>query len=121
MEEINQKLNLIIDLQKYMQKDLTNLNDKYEKLDNKIDNVEINLSQRIDKLEEKVDSNYEKLDNKIDAVNENLNNKIDELEHKVDRNRVEALLYYKNLDKKLDENLEDIGEMFQDLFSNMPA
>lgn len=92
MEEINEKLNLMIDLQKYMQKDLTNLNDKYEKLDNK-----------------------------IDAVNENLNSKIDKLEHKVDRNRVEALLYYKNLDKKLDENLEDIGEMFRDLFSNMPA
>lgn len=65
-------------------------------------------------LQKDMQKNIGKLDAKIDHVEDKLNNKID-------RNRTEMLFYYKNLDKKLDDNLKDIGEMFQELFTNMPA
>ena len=89
MDEIKSTLGLILSLQKDMQKDIG-------KLDQKIDNVEINLNEKIDKVEEKLD-------------------------HKIERVRVENMMYYMNLNQKLNDNLEDIGEMFRELYGNVPA
>lgn len=66
------------------------------KLDQKIDNVEASLNEKIDKVEEKLD-------------------------HKIERVRVENMMYYMNLNQKLNDNLEDIGEMFRELYGNVPA
>ena len=111
MDEIKSTLGLIISLQKDMQKDIG-------KLDQKIDNVEKNLNERIDKVETS-------LNEKIDKVETNLNEKIDKVEekldHKIERVRVENMIYYMNLNQKLNDNLEDIGEMFRELYGNVPA
>ena len=100
MDEIRSTLGLILSLQKDMQKDIG-------KLDQKIDNVEKSLNERIDKVETS-------LNERIDKVEENL-------DHKIERVRIENMMYYMNLDKKLNDNLEDIGEMFRDLYGNIPA
>lgn len=93
MDEIKSTLGLILSLQKDMKKDIG-------KLDQKIDNVEKRLNERIDKVEK------------------NLNEKID---HRIERVRVENMIYYMNLNQKLNDNLEDIGEMFRELYGNVPA
>ena len=111
MDEIKSTLGLILSLQKDMKKDIG-------KLDQKIDNVEKNLNERIDKVETS-------LNEKIDKVETNLNEKIDKVEekldHKIERVRVENMIYYMNLNQKLNDNLEDIGEMFRELYGNVPA
>ena len=111
MDEIKSTLGLILSLQKDMKKDIG-------KLDQKIDNVEKRLNERIDKVETS-------LNEKIDKVETNLNEKIDKVEenldHKIERVRVENMIYYMNLNQKLNDNLEDIGEMFRELYGNVPA
>ena len=96
MDEIKSTLGLILSLQKDMKKDIG-------KLDQKIDNVEKRLNERIDKVE----INLKKVEEKID--------------HRIERVRVENMIYYINLNQKLNDNLEDIGEMFRELYGNVPA
>ena len=118
MDEIKSTLGLILSLQKDMKKDIG-------KLDQKIDNVEKRLNERIDKVEINLKKVEENLNEKIDKVETNLNEKIDKVEenldHKIERVRVENMIYYMNLNQKLNDNLEDIGEMFRELYGNVPA
>ena len=49
----------------------------YQRLETKIDKVELRLGQRIDKVEEGLNQRIDKVEDKIDKVEEGLNQKID--------------------------------------------
>ena len=129
MDEIKSTLGLILSLQKDMKKDIGKLDQKIDnvekRLNERIDKVEINLKKVEENLNEKIDKVETSLNEKIDKVETNLNEKIDKVEenldHKIERVRVENLIYYMNLNQKLNDNLEDIGEMFRELYGNVPA
>ena len=66
----------------------TELSNKIEKLDQKVDGVKTELSNKIEKLDQKVDgvktelsNKIEKLDQKVDNLETNLNTKIDSLKN----------------------------------------
>ena len=64
----------------------TELSNKIERLDQKVDGVKTELSNKIEKLDQKVDGVKTELNTKIDNLETNLNTKIDNLESKVDSN-----------------------------------
>jgi len=59
------------------------LNNKMDQLDIKIDQVEERLNNRMDQLDIKIDQVEERLNNRIDQVEERLNNRMDGMEEKV--------------------------------------
>ena len=73
----------------------------YQRLETKIDKVELRLGQRIDKVEERID----KVEERIDKVEESLNQKIDKVEEK--------------LRKEMAENTRDINSRIDSLYNFM--
>ena len=135
MQEINKKLDLMLELQKNMQQDIINLDKKidkveerldkkidenYAKLDSKIDENYAKLDSKIEenyaKLDSKIEENYAKLDSKIDENYERLDNKIDEnyakLDSKIDEN-------YAKLDSKIDENYAKLDSKIDENYKKL--
>ena len=73
----------------------------YQRLETKIDKVEVRLGQRIDKVEERID----KLEVKIDNVEQSLNQKIDNVEEK--------------LRKEMSSNTKEINSRIDSLYNFM--
>ena len=96
MEEINQKLDLLISLQKYMQRDLESLRKE--------------MHEQKEELREEMHEQNEELRKEMHEQNEELRkeellNELHRLEKKID-----------TVDNKLDANIIDIGDMFQMVF-----
>lgn len=73
----------------------------YQRLETKIDKVEVRLGQRIDKVEERID----KLEVRIDNVEQSLNQKIDNVEEK--------------LRKEMSSNTKEINSRIDSLYNFM--
>ena len=73
----------------------------YQRLETKIDKVEVRLGQRIDKVEERID----KLEVRIDNVEQSLNQKIDNVEEK--------------LRKEMTSNTKEINSRIDSLYNFM--
>ena len=73
----------------------------YQRLETKIDKVEVRLGQRIDKVEERID----KLEVRIDNVEQSLNQKIDNVEQK--------------LRKEMTSNTKEINSRIDSLYNFM--
>ena len=84
----------------------------YQRLETKIDKVEVRLSQRIDKVEERIDKveqslneRIDKLEVRIDNVEQSLNQKIDNVEEK--------------LRKEMTSNTKEINSRIDSLYNFM--
>ena len=77
----------------------------YQRLETKIDKVEVRLGQRIDKVEESLSQRIDKLEVRIDNVEQSLNQKIDNVEEK--------------LRKEMSSNTKEINSRIDSLYNFM--
>ena len=107
MQEIKEALDLIIKSQAAMQTEVTKLNSKIDDTNERIYALDERFEQKLDETNQRISTLDQKFEKRIDAVESRLDQKIS--------------LCYNKLDQKLNENLEDIAEMFNSLFSNVLA
>lgn len=95
----------------------------YQRLETKIDKVEVRLGQRIDKVEESLSQRIDKVEERIDKVEQSLNERIDKLEVRVDN--VEQSLNQKidnveeKLRKEMTSNTKEINSRIDSLYNFM--
>ncbi len=77
----------------------------YQRLETKIDKVEVRLGQRIDKVEESLSQRIDKLEVRVDNVEQSLNKKIDNVEEK--------------LRKEMTSNTKEINSRIDSLYNFM--
>lgn len=104
LENIDSKFNIVIESHQSLSHDIaglrTDLNEKFDFLNFKIDTVNDHLTKKINTVEEKltdrIDSVEEKLTNRIDNVKQSLSEKIDAVasDLKAHRNDTEAHQIY---------------------------
>ncbi|UKI42045.1 MAG: hypothetical protein L6V95_03335 [Candidatus Melainabacteria bacterium] len=78
----------------------------YQRLETKIDKVEVRLGQRIDKVEESLSQRIDKVEERIDKVEESLSQRIDKVEERIDKLEVRIDNVEQSLNQKID-NLEE--------------
>ena len=96
MEEINQKLDLILSSQLVIQTEVIRLNSKIDNLDEKV-------NKRIDALDEKFEKKFEETNKRIDVLDQKFEQRFDELE------------------ETLEEDRREIGNIFYEIFKKIPA
>ncbi len=88
-------------------KRMDRLENRQEKLEEKIDKTRQELNARMDKLETRMD----KLDEKIDTVRQELNARMDKLDEKIDTVRQELNARMDKQDAKIDKLAEKIDKL----------
>ena len=91
----------------------------YQRLETKIDKVEVRLGQRIDKVEEslsqRIDKVEESLSQRIDKVEE----RIDKLEERIDKLEVRIDNVEEKLRKEMTSNTKEINSRIDSLYNFM--
>jgi DNA anti-recombination protein RmuC len=100
LKQINQTTLVLSQNQVLLFDQVKALNEKYEKLDAKIDTVDQKIDDRCDALDQKIDDRCDALDQKID-------DRCDALDQKID-DRCDAL------DQKIDSRCDDLDQKFDD-------
>ena len=118
MEEIKQKLDLILDSQVVMQTEVIRLNSKIDRLDEKFEKKFEETNKRIDSLDEKFENKFnqldEKFENKFNQLDEKFENKFNQLDEKFEKR-------FDILEESLEEDREEIGSIFNEIFKKLSA
>lgn len=96
MDEMNQKLDLILSSQLVIQTEVIRLNSKIDNLDEKV-------NKRIDALDEKFEKKFEETNKRIDVLDQKFEQRFDILE------------------ETLEEDRKEIGNIINDIVKKIPA
>ena len=106
MNNLETKLDAILQNQVEMRQDIHKLDARVNKLDARVDTLDETMIARMDTLNE----NYKRLNAKVDFHHMEMNRRFGEMDAKLDRYHDE-----------LHESLVDIADMFHSIFSTMPV